>query len=105
MTTECVFHSMNWSKAVALAQEGFAMRRAADKVMRVLDPGSTDLQGEHWRDGIDHAPILESGHEGFRVMHAWTVDEKPVTVFVGSGSKCLFVPDDEMRAATDWEVE
>ena len=67
--------------------------------MRVIDLGEPALAGDEF------VPIMESGQEGCRLMHAWTVDEKPVLVFMGSSSKCLFVPDDEHRAATDWELE
>ncbi|MES2910600.1 MAG: hypothetical protein V4718_04380 [Pseudomonadota bacterium] len=71
----------------------------------VLDPGNPEMQGEDWRDGGEHAAILESGQEGCKLMHAWTADEKPALVFMGSSSKCLFVPDDEHRAAVDWVIE
>jgi hypothetical protein len=96
---------MNWRDAVEIMKLGHPVRRASEAVTRVIDPGCPDMQGEHWRDGIEYAPILESGQEGCRLMHAWTVDEKPVMVFMGSSSKCLFVPDDEHRTATDWEIE
>lgn len=96
---------MNWHQAVQLMKLGHAVRRTSDCTVRVIDPGNPELQGEHWRDGIEHAPIVESGQEGCKLMHAWTVDEKPVQVFMGSSSKCLFVPDDEHRDATDWEIE
>ncbi len=90
---------MNWSDAIELMRAGHAVRRKSESYARVIDPGRPDLQG------IEHAPIIESGQEGCRLMHAWTVDEKPALVFMGSGSKCLFVPDDVDRAAIDWEIE
>ena len=34
-----------------------------------------------------------------------TVDETPALVFMGSGSKCMFVPEDDDRNASDWEIE
>lgn len=96
---------MNWNEAVSMMKAGHAVRRASESWTKIIDPGRPDLQDEHWRDGIEHAPVIESGQEGCKLMHAWTVDEKPVQVFMGSSSKCLFVPDDEHRSATDWEIE
>lgn len=96
---------MNWPQAVEAMKAGHAVRRASESVRRLIDPGTPELQGEHWRDGLEHAPVWESGQEGCRLMHAWTVEEKPALVFMGSSSKCLFVPEDEHRNATDWEIE
>ncbi|MES1979602.1 MAG: hypothetical protein V4451_16290 [Pseudomonadota bacterium] len=96
---------MNWNDAVLVMREGHSVRRLSEMHMTVLDAGNPELQGDRWQDGIEHAPIFESGQEGCKLMHAWTVDEKPVLVFMGSGSKCLFVPDDEDRGATDWVIE
>lgn len=89
---------MNWNQAVELMKLGNAVRRKSESVLTLIDAG-----GEN--DDMDDAPIYESGQEGCRLMHAWTVDEKPALVFMGSGSKCLFVPEDEHRNATDWEIE
>lgn len=91
---------MNWDEAVAKMKAGYAVRRASESIAKIIDPGRPDLSG-----GMEHARVVETGKEGCRLMHAWTVDERPVLVFMGSGSKCLFVPDDEDRGATDWEIE
>ncbi len=96
---------MNGGEAVETMRAGHAVRRRSESWTKVLHAGNPELQGEHWRDGIEHAPVIESGQEGCRLMHAWTVDEKPALVFMGSSSKCLFVPEDEHRNATDWEIE
>jgi hypothetical protein len=95
---------MNWAQAVARMREGFTVNRQSEMCTRVIDPGRPDLQGEHWRDGLEHAPIVESGQEGARLMHAWTADDKPALVFMGADSKCLFVPDSEHRSANDWVI-
>ena len=96
---------MNWDQAVQLARMGHIMRRKSEMVERVIDEGNPDSMTGNWRDDAEHAPVIESGQEGFRLMHAWTDTEAPVLVFVGEGSKCLFVPDDEQRGATDWVIE
>lgn len=85
---------MTFVEAITTARQGYSLRRASE--MTLTNTGKVTPDG---------TPILEAGQEGFRVMHAWTVDEVPVQIFVGSGSKCLFVPDDEMRTATDWVIE
>lgn len=96
---------MNWDQAVVAMMSGHAVRRLSESWVKVTAPGNPELQGEHWRDGIEHAAIIESGQEGCKLMHAWTLDEKPVQVFMGSSSKCLFVPDAEHRLATDWMID
>lgn len=96
---------MTWAEAVEAMLAGHTVRRQSEMWVRTIFPGCPDLQGEHWSDGIEHAPVVESGQEGCRLMHAWTVDEKPAKIFMGANSKCLFVPDDEHRNATDWVIE
>lgn len=97
--------TMNWNQAVSAMRQGHAVRRLSEMRTKVLDAGNPELQSEHWQDGIEHAPIFESGQEDCKLMHAWTVDEKPVVIFMGSSSKCLFVPEHEDRSATDWVVD
>lgn len=79
---------MNWIEAVEAMRVGKTVRRKSESWQRQL---SDD--------------IVESGEEGCRLMHAWTVEDKPALVFVGACSKAHFVPDDGHRSATDWEVE
>lgn len=79
---------MNWEEAVEAMRSGKTVRR----------------RSEAWQKRIAD-DIVESGEEGCRLMHAWSVDETPVLVFVGAWSKAHFVPDGEHRSATDWEVE
>ncbi len=79
---------MNWPEAVEAMRAGHAVRRKSESLVKVRDDD-----------------IRETGQEGSRLMHAWTADEKPALVFMGSSSKCLFVPDDEDRGATDWVIE
>ena len=95
---------MNWTEAVAAMREGHVVRRKSEIWVKTIDAGQPELQGDHWRDGVEHAPIFESGQEGMRLMHAWTPDETAVLVFMGADSKCLCVPDDEHRSATDWII-
>jgi hypothetical protein len=90
---------MNWNEAMEAMREGHAVRRASEKRQKTIDPGDAEA------GGMAGAAIVESGQEGCRLMHAWTADEKPAMIFMGSMSKCLFVPDDEHRGATDWEIE
>lgn len=90
---------MNWIQAVEVAKSGHCLRRLSESESRVIDHGDATI------GGIQGAPIIETGHEGFRLMHAWTADEQPVLIFMGRWSKCLFVPDDEDRNATDWAIE
>lgn len=83
---------------------GAIVRRKSETYRRVIDAGNPELQGEHWRDGNEHAPVIETGQEGCYLMHAWTDEERPVRIFCGASSKCPFVPDDEHRGATDWII-
>ena len=84
---------------------GDTIRRESDKVSTIVQYGSPGLQGEHWRDGLQHATTIETVGEGCRLMHAWDVQERAVLVFVGAESGQLFIPSHEDRAATDWDVE
>lgn len=79
---------MNWAEAVAAMRAGHTVRR----------------RSEMWRHQIAD-DIFENGEEGMRLMHAWTADEAPALIFVGALSKVLFVPEDEHRSATDWEID
>lgn len=107
MTTPAPTQTLTWLQAVDAAQRGHVLRRRSDMWTRVLQAGNPSLQDEggHWSDDLAHAPVIESGQEGFRLVAAWTHDNKPVTVFQGAGSKCLFVPDSDHLAATDWVIE
>jgi hypothetical protein len=86
---------MNWRDAVEVMKLGHAVRMASESRRTLIQPA----------DDNGNIPIYESGLEGCRLMHAWTADEKPALVFMGSMSKCLFVPEHEHRVATDWEIE
>lgn len=79
---------MDWNSAVASMRDGHSVRRKSEAYRRQL---SDD--------------VVETGREGCRLMHAWTADETPALVFMGSLSRQLFVPDDEDRSATDWEID
>jgi hypothetical protein len=93
---------MNWNEAVAAMRQGHIVRRKSEMWRKVIEPTTTgeDEDGHPWSS----AGIQETGQEGSILAHAWTADEKPVQVFMGASSKCLFVPDDEHRGATDWIV-
>lgn len=85
---------MNWQKAVQAMRAGQTVVRRSEQYCRLIDSGE-----------FGDLPVYETGREGYRLMHAWTVDEKPVQVFVGSVSRCLYVPGDEDLTANDWEVK
>lgn len=89
---------MNWSEAIEAAMTSAVLRRESEMWMRVLESGNPAL------GGIAGAAIKETGREGFRLASAWTHDEKPVLVFQGAESKCLFVPESDDRNAVDWTV-
>lgn len=78
---------MNWTDAVAAMLRGHTVRRTSESWRRTRDDGS-----------------IETGQEGMRIVHAWTPGETPTQVFTGADSRCLVVPDDEHRNATDWVV-
>lgn len=89
MTTERL---MSWPEAVEAMRRGAVVRRKSESTVKLI--GHTD----------EDVPIFEGGEEACRLMHAWTDDERPALVFMGAGSKCLFVPDAEHRMATDWII-
>ena len=91
---------LTWPEAVAAMLRGAYVRRAKDCYLKLVErPGDDGFDTAHPWAG---APVYESGQEGCYLAHAWTADEKPVQVFMGASSKCLFVPGDDDRAATDW---
>ncbi len=78
---------MNWLAAVEAMRRGHRVRRRSEMWVRRID------------DDLD-----ETGIEACELMAGWTDDDKPVRVFIGRHSRWAFVPDDEDRAATDWEI-
>jgi len=82
---------MNWREAVKAMRAGNAVRRISETYRKRIGESG----------GV---PIFECGTEPCRLAAAWTDDERPVSIFQGTESKQLFVPDDEHRAATDWEI-
>jgi hypothetical protein len=94
---------MTWDQAVRAMRDGHIVRRKGEMWVRVIEEAR-----EAEPDEDDHewsmAGIRETGQEGCYLAHAWTHDEKPVQVFMGASSKCLFVPDDEHRSARDWVI-
>ena len=80
---------MTWDEAVTVMRRGGIVRRVSESVRKLIDDGG----------GI---PIFEAGTEPCKLAHAWTVDEKPVQVYMGAWSKEMLMPCDEMRGATDW---
>lgn len=88
MSTEA---AMTWDEAVAAMRAGKSVQRRS-LVQRKLIGHS---------DGV---PIYECGTEACRLAAAWSDDECPVRVFQGAGSKAMFVPDEDDRRATDWEI-
>ena len=87
---------MDWNEAVDAMRAGHTVNRRSERWTKVIQESSGS--------GLAGAGIQESGQEGCRLMHAWTADEKPALVFMGQWSKCLFVPDDHQRRATNWEI-
>lgn len=83
---------MNWDQALEKMRAGHPVNRRSQLWARQSDlkQGGT--------------PVIETGTEACCLMHAWTHDNKPVQVFVGAKSKCLFVPDSDLLNATDWQV-
>jgi hypothetical protein len=86
---------MIWREAVDAMRAGKHVRRASEVTRKLIDGG----------DGLN-PPIYDCGTEGCFLAAAWSVDDRPVSVFMGSWSKVPFVPGDEHMQATDWiEVE
>ena len=83
---------MNWADAVACLQAGNAVRRAS--------------QPDKWLgvDPMTGAKLFVTDAEPIMLAAAWTTEDRPVFVFRGLWSRELFVPDDENRKATDWEM-
>lgn len=83
---------MNWAEAVARMQAGNIVRRAS--------------QPDKWlgTDQKTGAALFVTDAEPIMLAAAWTPEDKPVFVFRGLWSRELFVPDDDNRNATDWEI-
>ena len=96
---------MNWAGALMAMYKGDTVRRTSDKTAQAISPGRPDLQGEDWRDGLEHAPVVDAGCEGCKLMHAWSADDTPTLVFIGADSRQPFIPSHEDRHATDWRIE
>ena len=96
---------MNWEAAVLRMREGHAVRRVSDFKNIVESPGRcSDLLSSEDCSLAD-LPVIDAGTEGCVLLHAWTVEEKPAMIFIGSTSRYPFVPSDEDRESTDWEIE
>lgn len=82
---------MTWDEAITAMLQGALVRRRSEVRREVMgSPGGNE--------------VVDVGTEPMRLLAAWTHDDKPVRVFAGAWSRVPFVPDDEHRAATDWEV-
>lgn len=82
---------MNWAEAVEQMRRGHTVHRASEQQRALIsEPGES--------------AIYECGTEGVRLAAAWSVDDAPVFVFQGAGSKVMFVPEDHHKEALDWEV-
>lgn len=86
---------MNWIEAIEEMKKGKLVRRKSEMYMR---PDNIQLSDD------EEIPVFESGMEACRLVAAWTIDNKPVTVFQGWPSKEVFIPEDEFISATDWIV-
>jgi hypothetical protein len=94
---------LTWEQAVEAMRAGKYVRRASEMYLRCIEPtreADPDEDSHPWTE----AGVYESGQEGCYLAHAWTDDNKPVRIFMGAGSRCLFVPDGEHMEATDWVV-
>ena len=94
---------LTWEQAVEAMHQGSIVRRASDCYLKLVE-GRREMDPDEDEHEWEVAAVYESGQEGCYLAHAWTADEKPVKVFMGASSKCLFVPDGEHREATDWVV-
>lgn len=83
---------MNWSQAVAAMLRGHNVVRASEQKRQLVGTAP---------DGL---PIYDCGTEPRCVAAAWTTDDRPVMVFQGAETRTLFIPEDEERSATDWEI-
>jgi hypothetical protein len=81
---------MNWPEAIEAMKAGKHVRRKVDAV-----------HGERWVNGVK---VRYFGEEAMCLRAAWTVDNRPVMVFAGAESRCLFVPEARHIEATDWEI-
>lgn len=85
---------MNWTEAKEAMKKGHIVRRKSEMT----------LTASKMPDDYDGIPVFETGEEGCRLAAAWTVDDKPVSVFQGFSSKSLFIPEDHHTSATDWVI-
>jgi hypothetical protein len=81
---------MNWWQAVTAMKQGRHVAR------------SSEIRRVRIHTGDPDTVIYDCGTESSFLAAAWSVDNKPVFVFMGAESKCMFCPSEEQMAATDW---
>jgi hypothetical protein len=86
---------MNWDEALKAMKRGAYVRRKSQMYERDI----TDQMPEGFDDDDR---VVEQGEEGCHLAAAWTVDNKPVMVFMGASSRYPFIPEDCHTYATDW---
>lgn len=79
---------MNWTDAVAAMRQGVTLRRSSEIFMREVA-----------------SDVYETGEEGATLLHAWSVDNFTVCVFIGSSSRAPFIPSPIHLNALDWEIQ
>lgn len=84
---------MNWTDATTAMRAGHAVVRQSQQRRELVGAAPNGL------------PIYDCGTESMRLAAAWTDENQPVRVYQGTGSKALFVPDDDDMRATDWVIE
>jgi len=89
----CTGKRLTWNEAVTAMQGGAVVRRARDMFIKTLEAS----------DNLNEA-IIDSGMEATRLHVAVTDTGDFVHVFYGACSRCLYEPDDEVKASDDWIV-
>lgn len=87
---------MTWAEAIEAMKRGSYVRQKSQMYRR--DITNEMKHPEEYED----CRVVESGEEGCFLAAAWTVDNRPVLVFMGASSRYPFIPEPHHMEATDW---
>jgi hypothetical protein len=83
---------MNWDDAVKAMYRGSSVRRVSQTRRSLAGHDSNGFR------------VYDVGTEPACLRAAWTHRDEPVRVFRGALSGCDWIPTEEDRTATDWEI-
>lgn len=80
---------MNWEGAVGLMRKGARVHRTSQQARRLLYY-------------VGETPVYSYGRGAIALMAAWSLDDRPVQVFIYADARVAYMPEDEDMQAQDW---